>query len=393
MKTFDIRSLALGVLGLLTTLVPASVSAQAQAGQVVCFSFDGTSNLSGVDSTGAASRTAARVGGQTFFVGGAGSSPSDCATSLATQLAAAGYTATTVGTNVVCVSAGKNGAPLTTGGAIGTTDTGLDGINTKVQTPPVQPNKPKPPKKLKSNGVTVPKAKPGASVPVRMTITIEIEVEVWVLGVKVTTIKIKVQVDLQAGMNAGQINQAMRGSLTAAGFSPNDVVTQGVVHSAPIPAFGLDHDSQGRPVTHVLLWQPIQPEILPMELTSGSFPMMGGTSYGDSSIDGLYQGLHGDPSLGGTYNPYVGNAQPGCLAILGLSELDYELPYYDGTILVDPNALVILPPMVVDPLGGAELSLPIPPDPALMGFELHSQWLIRGVRDDLTNGVKTTIGG
>ena len=391
MKTFDIRSLALGALGLLTIFAPAA-PAQAQAGQVVCFSFDGTDNLSGVDSTGAASRTAARVGGQTFFVGGAGSSPADCATSLANQLNAAGYTANTVGANVVCVTAGKNGAALTTGGAIGTTDTGLDGINTKVHTPPVKPGKPKPPKKLKSNGVTIPKAKPGASVAVPMTITIEIEVEVWIFGVKVT-VKIKVQVNLQVGMDAGQINQAMCSSLISAGFSPNDVVTQGVVHNAPIPAFGFDHDSQGRPVTHVLLWQPIQTEILPMELTSGSFPMMGGTSYGESSFPGLYQGLNGDPSIGGFYNPYVGNAQPGDLAILGLSEFDYEMPYFSGTILIDPNRMVILPPTVVDPLGGAELILPIPPDPAFMGFELHSQWLIRGNRDELTNGVKTTIGG
>ena len=384
------RNLACSALALLPFVATEALAQQ--QGQVVCFSFDGTSKLSGKDNTGAASKTAARVGGKTFFVGGAGSTPGDCATSLASQLTKAGYAAKKVGSSVVCVSAGPGGAALTTGGAIATTDTGLDGINCEVHKPPPVPAKKPPKKKQKNSGVTVPKVKPGVRVTVTHTITIEIEVVRIIFGVKVT-VTIRIQVRLQLGWNAQQCNQAIYNAMCRAGLCPQHVVIHSFLLNLPIPSFAIDYDISGNPVQHVLLWQPQQLDLLPMELTAGGFPMWGATSYGSSSCPGVFHSVDGYPGIGQNFDPGF-HALPGSLVYPAIGFSDFEMPLFGGDLLVNPQPMLLFPPMPIGPTGNAGLSLPIPSQPTLVGLDLFSQGLVLDPQRNpcMTNAQKTTIG-
>ena len=126
----------LGLMALTTTLT---------AQQVVCFSFDGAKNISGKDSTDGASRTGVRVGGKTVMIETrSGDSPATCASKLDAALKKAGFKTKKASSTVVCVEAGPGGVPLTSGGGIGTTDTGLTGIDVSVMKPPAN----NPPAKL-----------------------------------------------------------------------------------------------------------------------------------------------------------------------------------------------------------------------------------------------------
>lgn len=395
MKSFS--RLSVLALASLPVLSPATLQAQKpQAGQVVCFSFDGNAKLSGKDNTGADSRTAARVGGQTFFVGQAGSSPAQCASDLLGQLRAVGYTASKSAANVVCVAAGKGGTPLTRGGSIGSTDTGLDGIDCSVHRPPLIPNQAPPAKRLKTQGVTVPQVPPGAQVRVTHTLTIELEIERVVQGQRVT-VRIQVQVQLRAGWSAQVANQAIAQALRRAGLLPQYAVVWSEVLQAPVPSWALDYHRDGSPVQHVILWQPQQADLIPMVLSAGAMPRSGSAAYGSSSgscTPGLHQGIRGMPRLGGNLGLIIEQGPAHGTAFPALGFGAFEMPLFGGDLLIDPTQLLLLPPQPVSPYGSAGFGLFIPQAPNLVGLEFFTQWLVvdpQGQGSCLSNGLRTRI--
>ncbi len=396
MKT--IKTLTLSTLALLP-LISTSAFAQTtkRVGQKICFSFDGAGKLTGKNNTGRASKTGVRVGGKSFFVGGAGKSTSDCASTLVSQLTAAGYTASKSAANVVCVTRGKNGAPLTTGGIIGTDDTGLKGIDCSVKPQAPKPNQKPAKKPLKKQGVKIPQVRPRVVVAINQTITIEVEIEKVVNGKKVT-IQIKIQIKLFARMTSQQANRAIFDALCMANLCPTQVVVSSPFLNMPVPSFGLEYDSFGNPVRHVTLWQPLQLDLFPLEISAGDVPLFGGTSFGHPSgifPPGLFLGIDGFPGIGQPFQPFVQNGFPSghWLPAIGLRE--FELPLLGGDLLIDPSNMLLLPLLPLNALGAGSLQLPIPPVPSLIGQSLVMQALVMdSTKSQLgfTNGLRTTIG-
>lgn len=394
------RSALFAAATLLTAALSLSAPARAQnqAGQVVCFSFEGNGKLSGKDNLDQPSRTGVRVGGKSFFFGAAGNSTGQLADALLAALQNAGYTATKVGSNVVCVSAGPNGVPLTTGGGIGTTDTGLEGIDCEVQKPPVKPAQKPPKKTLKTQGVTLPLPKPGTRV--AQDQKLQFQVDVWrIINGNPVLVRVQFSVQLTIGMNADQVRRAIEQALRQAGIRPSMVVYDSPVLNAKIPSLSLEY-LLGDPIQHIVFWQPPQLDLFPIDITAGSTPSLaGGATYGEPSgqlvqTQRVQLDLSGFPAIGQPFQPIV-LGPPSGQVFVGVGARPGEMPFLGGDLLVDPTAIFVLPPFPLDPLGTGGLNLPIPPDPKLAGLELALQGVVVDPKSNavgLTNGLSVKIG-
>ncbi len=393
MINFARKTLCLAAFG----LVSLTSSLSAQSAQIICFSFDGTSNSSSVDSTNGPSKTGVRIGGHDSVMLDlpAATTPTGAADKLLAALTAKGFTASKSNPTEVCVTTGPGGTALTKGGGIGTTDTGLKGINVGIM------KLPNAPKKVKGKGVTIPKIKPAMAATVGGTIQVDVEVEKTVNGVKQIQ-HIQVQVPVQPGDTSFDIDQKVRQSLEGKGLRIRDVEIQDVFdQNRIIPCFALEMDLFGDPVLHVVYQYDIEPQLIEMQLTGGELPIVGAGNYGDASSINLpgqplpFMDFQGQPYLGGFGCFKVENCQPFApvAMIVGLQDMEVPFLFPGGFLLVNPDPFHLDFMGPANPLGGFGVQFPIPPDPRLAGFELHTQALTgSGSQFALTDGLRLKVG-
>jgi hypothetical protein len=118
----------------------------------------------------------------------------------------------------------------------------------------------------------------------------------------------------------------------------------------------------------------------PNSLVQTAVPFSGSIAFGYAS------GCNSNALAAVTAVPNVGNAAfgfagtrapgvvPGGFLVLGLGAFPVPIPIFGVDIFVDPSVLV-LTFVTGSSLGTAQVALPIPPDPMLVGFTMCSQWL------------------
>jgi hypothetical protein len=345
------------------SLLPASLvlmlaaSAAAQ-GQTLTFGVSPGQTTSGTASGGGTGNLGVAIGGfGTIPVTvPPGTSSLGVATALAAALQASGFAAQQNGTEVT-VTAGPGGAPLTQGGGIGSTDTGITGVKAKVE--------PNSPPGQKQNGANVPKADPAAQANQGGSIQVDVEVRKRVGGVW-TLLWIQIVVPVFPGDTGATVNVRVKQMLEAQGCHVNHIqLPASVAPITPAPSFGLDRTTDGGRVQGVQ----VQPQggarqLLPRNgAGAGQVP-----AFGAAEFD---QPLHG--------NGFVSDdrvAWNGPLPVLGTAgSLDaFVTPDRFGawTITVAPATPVFQAPIVPLPFAGPAMYLPIDPLQALLFFDVTS---------------------
>ena len=385
-----LKNLSLSTLLVLGTLV-TSASAQ---GRVICFSIEGTANATGKDSMGAPSKTGVGIGGKNTFVSpGAGQTPTQVRDALHDALKAKGYGVGKVGASVVCVSSLPGGAPVTGGGGIGDTDSGLSGIDVEIfQPPPVKAEKPA--------GGAVPGAKPGVPAPRPLQITITIEIEVNGQKQKIT-----VTVTINQGETSQTINPKIKSALQAQGLLVNDVTWESLLDgptAPPIQGFGLDRTASGYPVTHIALEAPQVPiELLSMELTGGTIPATGFANFGLGCSRSLLRPYlrpgTNPPRVNSFFDVFAELMPPSSPCALAIgptpSAFRFDMLCTGSTILVDPTTAVLFS-MSSSPSGQLHLPVTLGYNPTWVGLKLYWQGI--GLESmsqlALTDGLVSAIG-
>ncbi|MCB9876869.1 MAG: hypothetical protein H6835_04620 [Planctomycetes bacterium] len=414
MMTFRDAFLSLATLALCAT-------ANAQ-GNAVTIGIQPGQSTTGTASDGSPGGIGITIGGfgNTPVVVPPGTDSMGIATAATAALAAQGFTVVQNGTDVI-VTAGPGGAPLQSGGGIGSTDTGINGVKAKV-TPPAGPGGPgggpggggPGPNAGKQNGGQVQKANPQKFANSSGSIQVDVEVLKFVNGTW-TLLWIQVVVPVFAGDTGQAVNDRVRQQLQGQGLIVSDLTLPPVVAPMTSGSFGMDRTQDGGRVQGVgfAAGGGARDVLDGSEAGAGQVPQQGATEYdrsidenGDATTDWFR--FAGDATVGGggVLDAHVLPGQFGLWAItpgpggLGLGAPLIPAPFlHPGFDLpIDPLAALLLPG-ISDPLGGMQLPLPIPPDPALGGAELlmtaltidpFGASLFDGVRR--TNGVTLRIG-
>jgi len=373
---------------LLVSSLPLLVaSTWAQGGQRVSFTFPPGQTTTGNGQVGV------QVGGQTVLVGvPPGTGSTGLTQAVEDGLRSRGFAVERPGPNTVTVTAGPGGAPLTTGGGMGSTDSGIQGVRTGVE-----PNAAPP---VKQAGGAIPVPPGNQPCPRAGTIVVTAETERVVNGQR-ERIPVHVQIPLNQGETPEQVKQRVRQMLESQGFKVEDVeVPSNLDRRIQLPGLGMDHMQDGRRVQAVDFSHNIPPEFLPLELWGGMQPLFGGASYGlgDSLPDGKAPFLHLPivPQVGGPFPLTLHGQLQGVSDIVFLSfgPAGFPIPLQPTSfLLIDP--LVLLPfPGITDPLGLHPVPLVIPPEPALHGLDLYFQAVVIGPTPQTivtTPGLQVTI--
>lgn len=365
----------------LTGLFAAALAAQ---GQTLTFGVSPGQTTTGSASGGGPGNLGVAIGGfGTIPVAvPPGTSSTGVASAMAAALTANGFTAVQNGTEVT-VTAGPGGAPLTQGGGIGSTDTGITGVRAKVArgAPPG----------LKQNGVNLPKPAPGAVA--AQVGSIQIDVEVWRRINGVWTLQwIQVVVPVQAGDSAATVAARARQRLEAQGLHVNEVqLPSSVAPITPMPSFCLDRTTDGGKVQGVVA-QPLggAASLFPrVGAGAAQVPAFGATAFDvplfadgfESGDRSCWQGPLPTPGASGLLQAFLTPNQFGLWAInVGQAQPLFQ-PIVTPLPFVGPNfwmSLDLTAPLlladITSPLGLMQLPLMIPPSPPL-GLELQFQAL------------------
>lgn len=383
-------------------------AAAAAQGQTLTFGVSPGQSTTGAASGGGAGQLGVVIGGYGTVPVSVppGTSSAGVASAIASALQAQGFAATQNGTDVT-VTAGPGGAPLTQGGGIGSTDTGITGVRAKVD-PGAAPG-------LKQNGVNMPKAPPGAQANQPGSIQVDVEVLKLIGGVW-TPLHIQVVVPVQPGDDGDAVNARVKQQLEAQGLRVQDIqLPSNVAPITPSPSFGLDRTDDGGKVQGV----EVQPQgggkqVMPKnQAGAGQVPAFGATDYDRSLFtDGFESGdssaWTGDARIGqgGALESSTAPNQFGLWVVTpGQATPQFQAPIVPLPI-VSPGMYLPLDPLaalllfdVTSPLGTMQLPLPIPPEPLLVGMQLQAVVLtLDPFAPDLfgsmqrTNGVVVRIG-
>ena len=148
----------------------------------------------------------------------------------------------------------------------------------------------------------------------------------------------------------------------------------------PLEMLQLERTGAGEPIEAVeIQWDPNSLLIVPHVTGAGLVPLFGAWEYGVAT-QGIAQNdpyslCFGQPQVGGFFDIVHEMQVPGAIGINAISTGQGVFPVLGGTLLVDPLPMV-LEIGLTDPLGGLHRSWPIPPDPALGGFQLMSQGVV-----------------
>ncbi len=372
----------------------------------------------GQTTTGTASNGS--PGGLGVTIGGYGTTPinvppgtdsAGIATAAAAALQAQGFTVTQNGTEIT-VTSGPGGAPLMHGGGIGSTDTGITGVKAEVE--PAPGGGPAGGPAVKKNGGQVQKANPQKQAQQPGQIQVDVEVQKLVNGVW-TLMWIQVVVPVMPGDTGQTINDRVRQQLEQQGLIVNDITLPTSVAAITLaPCFVRHPTSSGGKVQGVSVGASggAKQVLDTVGAGVGQAPDVGATDY-DRSIDrngqetGDFAFFLGDPTVGqggglemvsepNRFGLFVVGHGPGGL----LQAPEVPLPFVGPgfTMPLDPFGALLFGG-ITDPLGQMSLPLPIPPDPNLAGFELHTAGMVLdpfapGLFDGArrTNGVTLRVG-
>jgi len=363
---------------LAAALLAFASTAALPAQQILYFAIAGNSPASGIDWLGQQSliRVSIHGQGEVTLLPPAGHLPGQLASALHGALASRGYSASLLPGNVVSVYRSNLGF-LDQGGTILCTDSGLAGVSCGVREgtparPQLVPNK--------RAGGTIPNLAPGvAAYGGTITILAEVERPGPAGGIQRDTVT--VQVPVARGDNSTRIDTRTVNALVAAGLRVRFALIQSVLDpNLIIPAMGIDRDLDGNPVRKLTYLPQLPPDLVHAELTAGAIPLMGATNYG-RDFNGSANHL---PIIETQLLPMIGiplevqleTRSPGRLAgvLVGLRAARLPVPFLapGAHLLVDPLAVL---DGVTDRNGDMFVWLPIPFDPAMIGFTVYFQGL------------------
>lgn len=370
-------------------------SGAAAQGNKILFSFHG-GPTSGKDSTGGGSLVGVTLGGHgsTIVSPGAGATNEQVADQIDAALKAKGYTTARPNKNEVCVQTGPGGKPLTTGGGIGDTDTGLGGINVKVKKPVV------PAPAVKPAGVAIPKFVPKLRAAVGGILR-------WLIDIvdpQGNRRQQQLQLPFQQGDTTDQLNQRLQQMLQQGGFWFGTCYYPDLLRPAGlVECWQLDRMRDGSRIDHVVMLGEAPIEILPMQLQGGATPVFGAVDYGTGFGPGLpfapwiRPGIN-PPQIGSFFDVFVEVGMPNVLGGLLISgnKAEMHLPFLgpDAWLLVDPLGPTLWLPAQSDMFGVMPLRTPIPPNPNLAGLELAWQAIAVDPKGGLalSSGLTTVVG-
>jgi hypothetical protein len=354
------------------------VSAQ---GQALTFGVSPGQSTSGTASDGGSGDLAVTIGGHGTIPVDVppGTSSAGIAAAMAAALQAQGFTAVQNGTEVT-VTAGPGGSPLSQGGGIGSTDTGITGVKAKVE--------PGAPPGMKQNGANVPKANPAQATNQNGSLQIDAEVLKLINGVW-TPLHVQVVVPVLPGDDGDAVNARARQTLEAAGFKVNDIeLPANVAPITPSPSMGLDRMDDGSKVQGVEVdTTGGANDLFPKnQAGAGQVPGFGASDYDRAvSPDGTerdnFSWFDGstEEGAGGVLGALVAPNTFG-LWLFGIDTIDplFQVPVIPLPIF-GPDMYLPMDPLNIlmfnalpDPLGHMQFPLQIPPAPEWLGLELQT---------------------
>jgi hypothetical protein len=207
---------------------------------------------------------------------------------------------------------------------------------------------------------------------------------------------------LQPGFPPAAMANDVRLQLEAQGMLGNRVwIEDPLVAGGLVEVLQLERNVAGEPIEGAELWlDPNARFLVPTIGGAGVTPVFGASEYGQETP--AFPGgrpwslVFGQPQLGGLFNVIHETWVPNTIAVeaLSLAEAPLPLPVFGGWLLVDPAAMV-LELTWTDVNGRMQRPWPIPPNPLLFGFELHSQGIAfqpPGLADAFSTGVRCVIG-
>jgi hypothetical protein len=369
-------------------------AAAAAQGHSILFSFHG-GPTTGKDSTGGTSKTGVMVSGMgnTIVEPGAGATNEGVADAIDAALKAKGYKTSRPNKNEVKVEAGPGGKPITGGGGVGDTDTGLAGVNVKILKPAV------PAPKVKPAGCAIPKFFKG----LRARLGGIVQWLIDVVDQNGNRRQVPLQLPVQPNDSTDALNQRMQQMLQQAGFHLTTCFYPSVFDPQQrLECWQLDRTRAGMVIDHITVQGLVPIEILAMELVGGMTPIQGAVDYGQGVANGLpfapwlRPGLQ-PPAIGSFFDVFaeVGLPSQPATLLLGASKWDLPLQFLgpDAHLLVGLQPALWLPG-ATDAFGVMRTTLPIPPDPRLESLQLYFQAIPVTPQQSigLSDGLEIVIG-
>jgi hypothetical protein len=374
---------------LLPLLLGLFLSAALAAQQVVCLSLHGVAT--GTNSLGQPSQVAARVQGVHVSVPAPAGAPA-AAVSAAHEaaFAAAGFATMRVNPNVFCLTLAPGGAPITSGSCYGTDDMGLN-LDSDVSVPAGAP--PAGAAVAKANGVLVPLP------PVQQPPQPQGGVIVIWIWIKVGTqqVLIIIQIQLPPNVPGNVLRQIILQQLLAQGLLGNQVVVPDPLNpNQRLEMFQLERTVAGNPVVGIeFMYDAASRRIVRNATGAGVEPIFGAYEYGSGSLGFAplmpWSRVQGQPKLNSFFDVFHEVGLPNAIGGNALGLGKSAIPVWNGTLLVDPNSLV-LELGLTDGNGTWHRPWTVPNNMALVGFPLHSQgFAFQNGQISMTPGLGLTI--
>ena len=362
---------------LFVSLLSTALLAQ-QKGQCLCLEFPSGQKTSGKDSQNGKSKVGISIGGfgSHFVSVPVGTTSEGLSSAFEKSLKAKGFGVKRADKTTICIVSGPGGKPLTKGGGMGSTDSGITSLRSQLC--------PQAPQGVKARGANLPKAKKNAVASKSGKVQIDATV-LKKVGGKIVQQHVQVQVPIQKGEKAADVDKKVRKALEKTGFHVQEVeMPSALDEKILVPSFGVDQMQDGSPLQGIGFGGQLPPDFYPLDLGAGRTPAFGTTNQGFGQgtlpFPTPFSGSYGEPSVGQPF-PFF-HAFPGLASLpgaflLGTRPLELRIdaltPGFD--LLVDPGqALFLLAPL--DLAGRMNVQIPIPQKPGLRGLTLMTQGFV-----------------